>query len=79
MRMTIFYGIATASLGAALAIVSARTLKPLPPRTIRELARKLSRPAAFQAAQWRKRFMPVVRCAAPLAGQPVAMAIEPRR
>jgi hypothetical protein len=73
MKMIVF-GIATGALGAALAQVSARTLKLLPLQTMREPARKLSRPTASS----RKRFMPVVWRAAPFAA-PLAGTTEPRR
>ena len=80
MRKMIVRGFAALALGAGLAIgTSARTLKLRHPRTIRKPARKLSRQLSHPTASWRKRFMPVERCAAPLAGQPVAMTTEPRR
>ena len=76
MRMMTVHGFAALALGAALAIGFGTQAQAAAPG---EPARKLSRQLSHPTASWRKRFMPVARRAAPLAGQPVAMAIEPRR
>ena len=78
MKMTIVYGIATAALGAVLAIgLSTHAQAAAPGNYSREPARKLSRPIA----SWRKRFTkwPVVRLDAPFAGHTAATTTEPRR
>ena len=79
MRKMIVHGFAAVSLGAALAIGLGTHAQAAAPANYSRACTEVVASGRVRRRQWRKRFMPVVRCAAPLAGQPVAMAIEPRR
>ena len=79
MRSMIVHGFAAVSFGAVLAIGLGTHAQAAAPANYSRACTEVVASVVASNGSWRKRFMPVVRCAAPLAGQPVAMAIEPRR
>ena len=79
MRSMIVHGFAAVSFGAVLAIGISTHAQAAAPANYSQACKEIVASGSYPPAQWRRRLMPVARCAAPLAGQSAAMAIEPRR
>ena len=79
MKMTTVFGIATVALGAALAIGLGTHAQAAAPANYSRACTEVVASVAHPTASWRKRFMPVVRRAAPFAAPLAGTTTEPRR
>ena len=79
MKMRIVFGIATVALGAALAIGLSTHAQAAAPANYSRACTEVVTSVVASNGFVEKALYARVRRAAPLAGQPVAMAIEPRR